>query len=194
MPALRNTRHEAFALALAKGMSAIQAYQEAGYRPDGGNAVRLTGKDSIQERVLDIQRAAIPEMEATVERVVTEMMRMAFYNPVEIIKVLGAKLVDLTALEKLPEDLQRCICEITPVRLGEETHYRVKFANKQAALDSIARHLQMFKDTVVVENVFKLILEMPDDELDRRLAELADPTRDETGLNLDPGKGPKTVH
>ncbi len=51
-------------------------------------------------------------------------------------------------------------------------HYEYKFADKQRALDSLARHLQMFKDTVVVEIVFRIVIEMDDDELDRRLAEL----------------------
>ncbi len=51
-------------------------------------------------------------------------------------------------------------------------HYEYKFADKQRALESLARHLQMFKDTVIVENVFRIVNEMDDDELDRRLAEL----------------------
>ncbi len=32
----------------------------------------------------------------------------------------------------------------------------------------LARHLQMFKDTVIVENVLRIVNEMDDDELDRR--------------------------
>ncbi len=56
--------------------------------------------------------------------------------------------------------------------VGNKMHYEYKFADKQRALDSLARHLQMFKDTVIVENVFRIVNEMDDDELDRRLAEL----------------------
>ena len=72
----------------------------------------------------------------------------------------------------LPEDLRRAIVAIKPVEVGEELHYECKFADKQKALDSLARYLQMFKDTLVVENVFRVVHEMTDDELDRRLAEL----------------------
>ncbi len=73
---------------------------------------------------------------------------------------------------ELPEDLRRAIVAIKPVQVGDETRYECKFADKQRALDSLARHLQMFKDMVIVENVFRIVNEMDDDELDRRLAEL----------------------
>ncbi len=72
----------------------------------------------------------------------------------------------------LPEDLRRAIVAIKPVQVGEEHQYECKFADKQKALDSLARYLQMFKDTVIVENVFRIVNEMDDDELDRRLTEL----------------------
>ncbi len=58
MPPLDNQRHEKFAQALAEGMSADAAYAEAGYKPDRGNASRLTSKDSIQARVYELQQAA----------------------------------------------------------------------------------------------------------------------------------------
>lgn len=38
MPILRNTRHEAFAQNLAKGMSAAAAYRKAGYKANDGSA------------------------------------------------------------------------------------------------------------------------------------------------------------
>ncbi len=67
-------------------------------------------------------------------------------------------------------------------------HYEYKFADKQRALDSLARHLQMFKDMLVVENVFRVVHEMTDDELDRRLAEL------ERALGEAKTLGPASVH
>ena len=72
----------------------------------------------------------------------------------------------------LPEDLRRAIVAIKPVQTDEGLHYECKFADKLKALDLLARHLQLFKGTVVVENVFRILNEMDDDELDRRLAEL----------------------
>jgi phage terminase small subunit len=39
MPALKNPRHEAFAQALARGMSASAAYVEAGYKASNTDAL-----------------------------------------------------------------------------------------------------------------------------------------------------------
>ncbi len=64
----------------------------------------------------------------------------------------------------LPEDLRRAIVGIKPVEVGDGHQYECKFADKQKALDSLARHLQMFKDMVIVENVFRIVSEMEDDE------------------------------
>ena len=58
MSVLKNPRHERFAQLLTHGMSADEAHTKAGYRPDRGNAVRLTTNDSIGERVVELQAVA----------------------------------------------------------------------------------------------------------------------------------------
>ena len=63
MPALSDPRHEAVAQGLAKGLSADKAYAQAGYKPDRGNASRLTSKDSVIARVKELQ-------EVTAQRVI----------------------------------------------------------------------------------------------------------------------------
>jgi len=56
MPALANSRHEAFAQALARGLSISAAYVEAGYKPNRGNAHTLAKQNkSISKRVEEIQ-------------------------------------------------------------------------------------------------------------------------------------------
>jgi hypothetical protein len=56
MPALANSRHEAFAQALARGLSISTAYVEAGYKPNRGNAHTLLKQNkSISKRVEEIQ-------------------------------------------------------------------------------------------------------------------------------------------
>ncbi len=104
-----------------------------------------------------------------VERVLKEMVRLAFYDMTEILAVDDQGKVTQRDPTSLPEDLRRAIVGIKPVQVGEEHQYECKFADKQKALDSLARYLQMFKDTVIVENVFRIVHEMDDDELDRRL-------------------------
>lgn len=54
MPVLKNARHEKFAQALAKGMSATEAYAEAGYKGDRTAASRLSTNVNISQRVREI--------------------------------------------------------------------------------------------------------------------------------------------
>jgi phage terminase small subunit len=55
MPILKNPRHEAFAQALARGMSATAAYVEAGYKANTGNVSTLKADKSILQRVAELQ-------------------------------------------------------------------------------------------------------------------------------------------
>jgi phage terminase small subunit len=54
MPVLKNARHEQFAQALAKGKTAAEAYELAGYVPNPKNGDRLKGNEGIKRRVRDI--------------------------------------------------------------------------------------------------------------------------------------------
>jgi phage terminase small subunit len=67
MGALANARHERFAQELAKGKTQTEAYVEAGYKPDDGNATRLTGNDRVQARVAELQAKAASRAVLTLE-------------------------------------------------------------------------------------------------------------------------------
>lgn len=54
MAPLPNARHERFAQGLANGKTADEAYQEAGFKPNRGNATRLKANESIQDRVKEL--------------------------------------------------------------------------------------------------------------------------------------------
>ncbi len=171
MAILKNARHEKFAQYIAMGMSATEAYAKVGYKPNGPNAGRMTKNDEILRRVAELMAPAVAATEVTVERVLKELTCLAFYDVTAVLEAADGKITPRDPAS-LPEDLRRAIVGIKPVEIGGERLYEYKFADKLRALDSLARHLQMFKDTVVVENVFRIVKEMDDDELDRRLAEL----------------------
>ncbi len=94
----------------------------------------------------------------------------------------------------VPEDLRRSIIGIKPVYVGEELRYECKFTDKLRALECLARYQRMFNGTVVVENVFQVIQDMSDEELDRRLAELEQAISEGAVLTSAPGQGRKIVH
>ncbi len=171
MAILKNARHERFAQNIAKGMSATEAYEQAGYKRNDGSAGRLHRNAQVQERIAELMAPAVEATQATVERVLKEMVRLAFYDMTAILDSTNGRIA-MKDPRELPEDLRRAIVVIKPVEVGDELQYECKFADKQRALESLARHLQMFKDTVIVENVFRIVQEMYDLELDRRLAEL----------------------
>ena len=54
MPVLKNPKHERFAQEVAKGLSAAQAYEKAGYAPNRHNASALAQKQPIQARVSEL--------------------------------------------------------------------------------------------------------------------------------------------
>ncbi len=70
MPPLDNPRQEKFVQLAVTGMPLIKAYEEAGYKPDRGNASRLTAKDNVEERMNELQRPAADLAQITVASLV----------------------------------------------------------------------------------------------------------------------------
>ena len=56
MPILTNIRHELFAQAIAKGATDVDAYEQAGYKPDVRNAHNLTKNNSVAARIKELER------------------------------------------------------------------------------------------------------------------------------------------
>jgi hypothetical protein len=69
-PALKNPRHEAFAQALARGMSASAAYVEAGYKANRHNAAALAREEHVGTRITELQEEQLAiHKQATAEAV-----------------------------------------------------------------------------------------------------------------------------
>jgi hypothetical protein len=62
MPALKNPRHEAFAQAVARGVSAAAAYGQVGFRPHRANAATLARKEHIQYEWLNCGKSSLPSI------------------------------------------------------------------------------------------------------------------------------------
>lgn len=73
MPALANGRHELFAQGIAKGETADQAYENAGYAPNRGNAARLKAKDDIMKRVTEIQGIAVKQTVVSIKTIADQL-------------------------------------------------------------------------------------------------------------------------
>lgn len=170
MPILKNARHERFAQALAQGKSAKQAYKAAGYKPDDGNAVRLTGNDKVKARVAELLGRGAEKVEITVEEIVRELkriglsdIRQAFHPdgtpklPSEWDDDFAAAVSSLEVVSRdLPADADE---KQEPQGHGgslkrrrksdrprvEQVH-KFKLADKRSALVDLGRYKGMFKD------------------------------------------------
>lgn len=80
MPVLPNPRHEAFAQALAKGMSQDAAYAEAGFKPSRHHASRLATKGNVANRVAELQSKAAEKAEWSAAERLAALKRISDAN------------------------------------------------------------------------------------------------------------------
>lgn len=76
---LRNSRHEAFAQSLARGLSATSAYIAAGYsaKAAGVNAYRLIKKASVAQRLAHLKDEILDETIMTAKEVLARLSSIA---------------------------------------------------------------------------------------------------------------------
>jgi phage terminase small subunit len=84
MSTLTNIRHEIFANELAKGKTADEAYQLAGYAKNDGNCIRLKGDERIKPRVAELLEQGAEHTLITIETL-TQM----FLQDRELARKLG---------------------------------------------------------------------------------------------------------
>lgn len=70
------SRHEAFAQGLAKGLTADQAYEAAGYKQHRRNAPRMSANENILARVDELIWASAKRVEIDIARTLKELVRI----------------------------------------------------------------------------------------------------------------------
>lgn len=120
MAALSNARHERFAQELAKGKTQIEAYTEAGYKPDDGAAARLSGNIRIKARTAEILDRAALRVEITVASVTERLLAIATKGEAStdapMLSVARASLMDAAKLNGLVVEKSESAVQITEVR------------------------------------------------------------------------------
>lgn len=151
-------QREAFAAALAQGMTQAAAYRIAYPKSlkwkDASvyeRASVLAGTAEIRSRVAELVEKAAGANEVTVERVVKEFARLAFVDVRKMARPDGTPV----PLHELDEDTARAIVGVEVVTegnaelgIGRVTKY--KLADKRASLADLGRFLKMFVDRVEV--------------------------------------------
>lgn len=168
MPVLENARHERFAQALATGKTADEAYIEAGYKANRGNAATLKANQSIADRVAEILQRGADRAEINEEMVLRELAKIGFSDirraikwnghlvteedqpdggDVLVVKTTVSNHVTLVDSEDLDDETAAAIAKISQNATGGIS---LQMHDKRAALVDIGKHLGMFKDKVEV--------------------------------------------
>lgn len=153
-------KQEAFAVAVASGMSQSDAYRTA--YPTSAKwlaksvwerASALAADAKVQARIADLLKKAAESNDVTVERLLREMARLAFIDPRKLVGPGGAVL----PLHELDEDTARAVASMEVSQDFEFTEdgkvpagytKKVKLWDKRASLEMLGRHLKMFTDRV----------------------------------------------
>lgn len=155
MPVLDNTRHEAFAQALARGLSASDAYTDAGYKESRSAASRLSSNVNITARVAEIVGRGSQRAEIDVAKVLQELGRIGF-SDLRRVFTKGGRLIDPSNWDDETAAAISSIKVITRPSGGvdndgnKEVEYvhEIKLWDKNSALEKIAKHLGMFIERV----------------------------------------------
>jgi phage terminase small subunit len=162
MTALINHRHELFAQGLVEGKTADQAYTDAGYKPGRNNAARLRANENIQARIKELQKQGLKRHDITVDRVLEEYAKIGFCDI--------RKAFDDEGNFLKPGDLDTFTAgAVASIKKLPNGDVEFRLADKKGALDSMGKHLNMFKE----DNTFKTEVihnTISDLELARRFA------------------------
>ena len=171
----------------AKDLNAARSAKVAGYVRKQ-EYQRLMKKPHILETINKELKKDGVLAKPTVERVLTELMRIAFFDPKELFHDDGTP----KDLSQISEDARRCIAGIEVSFSGEEDAVsvrRYKIVDKHKALENLGRHLAMFTDKLKVDLPTELG-NMTDDQIDAAIGQL---TSVVTSLSAASGKA-KTTH
>lgn len=155
MPALKDPRKEAFALAVARGKTLSQSYAEiwrstAKKASLGVASSNLAAQPLVRDRIAEIQAQLVTKTEITAQRVLEELAKIGFANYGDFLTVdeFGRSTVDI---KKLSKDQLAAISEME-INTSEDGKQRikVKLHDKRAALMDIGKHLGMFRDKIEV--------------------------------------------
>lgn len=150
-------------------LNATQAAIRAGYSPD---TAQQMGSENLSKPVIRnaVDKAIAERSRRTginQDRVIRELAKVAFLNPVDVIDMDGA-----TILGEANRDDTACIAsvrvKIIPTDDGAITEREVKTYDKLKALELLGKHLGMFTDNVRLTGdvVVQIIDDIPEDGAD----------------------------
>lgn len=194
MPVLPNAKHEKFAQGLARGLTADEAYQQAGFKANRGNATTLKQKQSIQKRVTELlewaetvdrkaTEKAIDKLAITKERVLAELAKIGFADIRKAIKWNGQVVSeqdnpdggDVLIIRNIVSNSVTLVdselldddtaAAISEISQNAAGGIKLKMHDKKGALVDIGKHLGMFVEKHEHSGQLAVFLSPTDGEL-----------------------------
>ena len=166
-----NRRQALFVAEYLKDLNASAAARRAGYSEKSAfrSGVQNMQKSAITDAIAAAMKERAERVQITADRVLIELGRLAFLDIRKAFNADGS----LKPIHELDDDTAAAIAgiEVSETSGGDwsaGTLKKIKLSDKRASLELCGRHLQMFVDRVAMT-----IEQVPDEELDGRIAELA---------------------
>lgn len=154
---LKNTRHEIFAQAVAKGASHAEAYREAYPKAKRWKdstihpeASKLAANPKVSTRVAELQNTMAEKSEVDGARILQEAARLALLDPRQLFDERGR----IRPPSEWPDELAACIASVKTKPEyeghGEDREYvgdsyEVRFWDKNAALEKLFKNKGLFE-------------------------------------------------
>ena len=158
MGPLSNGRQEKFCRNVVAGMTATDAYEDAGYKPNDANAARLNGNDRIKTRIAELQaevaRQVVQRTGIDRARWLAELGRIAFSDVRKVVtwranaseiyededtgepRLAVSNQVQIIDADQLDDETAAAIAEVSQTDKGG---LKIKLHDKLKALDLIGR-------------------------------------------------------
>lgn len=144
---------EMFAAGLAQGLSQAQSYRNSypvSWKWKDATvwkrASELAAQGEVMGRVKELLKMAASNNEVTVDRVVKELARLAFFDIRKLVNADGTPI----PLHNLDDDTAAAIAGLDVARvgnamIGEAEVLKFRISDKNSALEKLAKHLGLFE-------------------------------------------------
>jgi phage terminase small subunit len=150
-------KQEKFCQEYMVDLNATQAALRSGYSEHSSKQIGTENiaKPAIQARIAELQKKASKKVEVTVEMLLQEYKRIGFGDPRKIITWSGDTSI-LKPSDELTDDEIAMVSGVVQKKGKYGDTVEIKFNDKIAALDKLAKHLGFYKEVIDINKTVSI--------------------------------------